>query len=274
MSELRQRGGGAASGSSTGQEGLTSLPGEGKLSPEDIQEWINAANRQPKPGLSDNAKAMKDALDRDPFNMDLILKLGVAYMQDDQWDRCANVMIRGMKRMSEFKDIDQRNQFGTLLCHASMQTKRYQQALAVLLDMEAPHDKDKLKAFSMLACKVYCYNKRAPDALKALSVLVEGEKGQTLSSTWAVLASSFKHAGVYEAAKSCVMKQLRTDDEKRKLEAMETLMELKDTSAVAVEPSFFKSNHFKVCLVVILVMVIWVLFKLESDSLAKLSPKK
>mmetsp|Transcript_72786 Transcript_72786/g.136008 ORF Transcript_72786/g.136008 Transcript_72786/m.136008 type:complete len:273 (-) Transcript_72786:126-944(-) len=272
MSEIRHRGGGA-SGSGDGLEGLTSLPGEGKLSPEDIQEWINASKREPKPGLSDAAKAAKDALEGDPFNMDLILKLGIAYMQDDQWDRCANVLIRGMKRMGEFKDLERRNQFGTLLCHASMQTNRYQQALAVLQDMEQPHEKEKLKAFSMLACKVYCYNKRAPDALKALSVLVEGEKGQTLASTWAVLAASFKHAGVYEAAKSCVMKQLRTDEEKKKLEAMETLMQLKDTST-EVQPSFFQSNAFKVCLAVMAVMLIFVLFKLESDSLSKLSPKK
>merc|ERR1719162_79177 len=111
--------------------------------------------KAPLPGLKHETKAAKDALDRDPYDLQLIFDLGDGYIQEDKCSNAANVLIRGWKRMGELDNPEGKFLFLLKLCHASNECGKYKQAEAVLEDMEEPQDPEMAMDYFRIKTKVY-----------------------------------------------------------------------------------------------------------------------
>jgi tetratricopeptide (TPR) repeat protein len=275
-SELRQRKGEKPKSNSD----EASRPGEMENKDQlvnQVADLLHGLKPQPKPGLSNNAKQLKDKLLEDPFNMNIILALGKAYGADDQWDRCANVMLRGMKRTEDLEDPRDRFEFSVILAQASLNTQKYRQALAVLNEVKSSPDdleEDALTGLEILKCQVYCFNGDMTKGLKAFNKAIEGKDFQMAVSLWASCSTALKKAGAWAATKSALLLKADTDTDKAKVESIEKLTELKDQYLESTPPMTPHKILALAGAVVAVMLLIFFLFHLEARSLANLKMTK
>lgn len=241
----------------------------------EIQEKLleSVKRPEPKPGLTNETKKKKDALDKDPFNLQHMYELGHAYAVDEHWARCVNVMLRGWKRMSEVADPAARFEFLMMLCQASCRCKQFKQALAVLNDVEEPEDAKDLKGFLVMSCQVYSHNGDAQKALKAFSRAMKEEDFDEMLSVWVTCMAGLKKVGAYEAAKSTVDRRMETDEQRAKLSTLEKLSAMREQleEVVQAKPATGLRNPLiAVAAVLAFLLCIWLLYMAESNSLSQI----
>jgi len=248
-----------------------------------VSELMNLIQKQragPKPGLSDNAKRAKDILRADPYNLDAIQDLGVAYSLDDQWSQCANVMIRGFKRMKEFDDPDEghKRRFGFLmrLAEASFRCKKYKQALAVFNDVEEPssEDQEMLQMYNVMACQVYAYNGLLQKTLKAFNKGIEGYELERACGFWAATSGPMKRAELYDVAKQAIERLAKDDNDRQIINSLEKVALLREQIEFEAEgPKLTKTAKTVVITTGVLLVLafLYLLHWLEQRSFASLT---
>lgn len=274
MSELRQRRGG---GEETEQEKVAVNddvdPETKKELVGQIEKMLTGLKRNPKPGTSNEAHKVKELLKADPFNMDHIFMLGQCYAQDDQWERSEIVLLRGWKRTSEIEEKHKRFGFLLLLAKASLEVKKYRQALAVVNDMEERDD----EIFHVIRCQAYCANGDTQKGLKAFRAAIEGLDFQASAGVWAGCSSFLRLCGIWEATKMIMQELAKTDEDKDYLRSVEALSQIKD-SYLEAQQGGQKDNFQRMLLIffglIFFAVIIYLLYILEQRSLASLKERK
>merc|ERR1712217_343630 len=113
-------------------------------------------------------------------------------------------------------------------CELSFKLGKFYQADAVIRDVEEPEDPKELRAYLVMACKIYC-NKPEKGrtggdlllALKCFQRAIEGVESSLALRILALTQMDLKKVGGYEAAKSAVDKMLTTGQDKFDLEMLD-----------------------------------------------------
>jgi len=242
---------------------------------EALSELLNEPEEEAKvvPGLSHAAKKVKDQLADDPYNMELIWQLGQALRDDGQWDKVSNVLLRGWKRVSEFKDSETRFEYLHMLAKAAFEEKKYKQALAVLNDIEEPAPEKLPDDFKLLRCQIYGFNDEMQKGLKAFNQLIEGKDFDTVVNLWMVCAPAIKQIGAYDVTKKTVEGLAKSKTDSRKVDAIARLTEIKgsmqtaQSSAAATKGQ--RPTWVTALCVFCVVLVLAYLTKLEAASLKR-----
>eukprot|EP00929_Paragymnodinium_shiwhaense_P002056 TRINITY_DN102254_c0_g1_i1.p1 TRINITY_DN102254_c0_g1~~TRINITY_DN102254_c0_g1_i1.p1 ORF type:complete len:280 (+),score=85.16 TRINITY_DN102254_c0_g1_i1:78-917(+) len=275
MSEMRQRRG------FKDEAVASSAPAPGTAEHgEALQEFLAMMQKEseaPKPGLSHEAKKWKNALQSDPFNMEFITRLGVAYAQDRQWQRSVTVMLRGWKRVSDFPQRKAAFEYLCLLSQGSFKLDKYKQALAVLQDvtedMLAEVDCADKSRFHALRCQVYCANNEQQKALKAFHQAIEGQAFETAAGHWAGCLAELKKVELLDVTRSALQAKAGSDEERQKLEAMEAIALAKEAyREQEAQPKLPDSLRIGVRVIQTLLVLIalYGLYVLEQRSFARI----
>lgn len=233
MGELRQRHGGGMKAVREEQQEI-----DADASPDLMDELGQLAARLrdgPRKGLSSEAQRCREALQQDPYNLELIFELGLAYADDAQWEQCANVLLRGWKRVGELQDHEIRCQFLLTLCQASMNLSKFRQALAVLADMEESDDPETRVRVEALRCHANCSAGDTATGLQAFHRAIAGQDFETASGCWALCYTALKQVGALQATRSAVEDRAANDEDRKKLDVLEQLARLKSDLTLDVE---------------------------------------
>uniref|UniRef100_A0A7S0FW96 Uncharacterized protein n=1 Tax=Pyrodinium bahamense TaxID=73915 RepID=A0A7S0FW96_9DINO len=279
MSELRLRRG--AEQQAAEQTSITEASDRAALKTEvtqELEKMLKRLREGPRQGLSHAAKKVKDQLTDDPYNMELILELGLAYAQDQQWFQCANVLLRGWKRVGEFQSREVRCHFLMTLCQASMAQRKYRQAMAVMGDIEEPEDEDTFKRCEALKSHVYCCNGDMAAGLKAFHRAIEGQDFESACRIWAMCYPGLKKVGALEMTKSAVEAMTEDEGSKNRLKLIELIACMKDNCMEEVEQgsrraSFVMRVFFAALVFTVIVCACYLLHVLESKNAARLKLK-
>lgn len=235
----------------------------------DMQDVFQQLRQGPKPGLSNEAKQAKDALMVDPYCMEAIYNLGVAYAADQKWTECMNVLLRGWKRVREFSDVDRRLDFLFVLCQASFQLEKYRQALAVLSDVDpsdvTPEHPDFVR-YEVIKAQVYSMNGDRQKALQAFHTAVDNLGYQRGLVAWSVCCSAFSKAGFYDTAKAMMLDKATSQEDRKKLDAAEALMRMKESILEAQDRAKAPSRWPRYLSAAVFVLVVIQLIWLEQRS--------
>ncbi|CAE8620293.1 unnamed protein product [Polarella glacialis] len=274
MSEIRQR-----KGEKTGQApaGEDEVQSKQEVAAQ-ITDMLEKLKPKPKIGLTNAAKQFKDELAKDPFNLQHIFDLGKAYGADQQWDKCANVMLRGFKRAGEMEHPEDRFEFLVVLCQASLNIRKYRQALTVMNDIKEPEELESKSGLESLRCQVYCFNGELAKGMKAFNNAICGEEFDKAVALWAGCSAALKKAGARAVTKSTLEGLARTDQEKARLEAVEKLADLKDAYLSVEEKPQASLNFYRMALiagmVVLTVVFVYFLWLMEARSLESWKMRK
>jgi len=239
---------------------------------------------QETPGLTHEEQKHKDALDKDPYNMELIYNLGLAYSQENRWDKAEIVMMRGLMRTSALEDPVHRVHFLVILCEASFVNQKYQQAKHVLNKvleemgkMDDPvHDP---RIVETLKCKVYLMNKEVDIGLKAFNEAIKDAPWDEVQKVWAQCAPFLKEANLHDPVKEKLEKLAPNEDEKKKVGMISTLADVRRQFSImkrgGQQSSIFslKSGGKFLLVALCLVCFFYFLYQMESRSLSKLQLK-
>lgn len=243
---------------------------------EDIIDVLRLTLRPKKflkrPGMTDNAKRARDALEADPYNLQYINELGRIYASEAEWERSVNVLLRGWKRAKEIEDKKVRFHFLMKICEVSYYLSQFRQAHAVLHDMEEPEDPQDLGSYLVLACQVYGANGDLQRALKAFQRLVEPRSFQDAVRIFGLTLRELKKAGGYEAAQSAVEKKATKYDNKSIMTMLESFAEGIDKQGMS--PEDIQRNLIIGGVVVLVAVLIYLLWLAEQWSLAQIGAKK
>uniref|UniRef100_A0A7S1F7Z6 Uncharacterized protein n=1 Tax=Noctiluca scintillans TaxID=2966 RepID=A0A7S1F7Z6_NOCSC len=269
MGELRRRGEAV-----TGEGSNTFVKSHDDTINELKERLLGHKEQGPKPGMSNEAKAAKDELAKDPYNMENIYALGCAYGDELHWEKCCNVLLRGWKRIHESSDLDFRFDFLSKLCEASCKLEKYRQALAVFNDIEKPDAVEDVRAYYILECQVFGYNKDFQRTLDAFHNAINGADFGTALGIWAACLKSLKLGGPAVSARCTMDKLAVSDEERQKIESIENLVEMgggfryghqEDEELVVLRRRFTI-----VAVVVASVIIILMLYWLETRNLDRL----
>jgi len=190
------------------------MGGAANFKGEEMEDIIRSSvlprHKVPFKSISNVAKEVKDKLEDDPYNIEHIRDLGYLYCAEFQWDKAANVMMRGWKRASELKTADERFEFLMKLAEVSFRDFHFKQAHAIMMDVDEPEDYNEKKAYQLLSCHIFAENGDAPKSLAIFSKAIEGEEFESAIKIWAACALRLKKVGAYEAAKNAVMNKARS----------------------------------------------------------------
>lgn len=298
MSELRQRKllpedqgdrkiGGASSGSSVQifeiPEVTLYMGGAAGFKDEDIEDIMRSSvlpkNPYVMPSISNRAQAAKDRLATDPTNMDYIRELGFIFASEVQWNLAANVLIRGWKRVSEFKDSSERFTFLMKLAECSFKNKQFRQADAILHDIEPPQQEGvEKKAYQLLYCHTCCEINKESLALKIFNEAVRDESFEGAIKIWAACALRLQKVGGFEVAKSTIENKARggqnyTMDQSR-MQTVESWARMSNEPEEE-KPMFSLQDGvqpwmIKAAVAFFLVVFLYILYLLERRSLRNL----
>jgi hypothetical protein len=242
-----------------------------------LEEFMKVMQKgfEPKLGMSFAAKRAKDELAADPTNMSKIGGLGMAYAKEGKWEQSMNVLLRGWKRVKEFKDPLSGFRFLCLLSQASFQMKKYRQAHAVLNDIQLPPDLPDVSAstYYVLQCQVCCANNEQQKGLKAFHNAIEGQDLIGAGAHWAVCIEQLTKVGLLEVTRSALMNRCANDKEKAKLEAMEKIFELRASYRREMQQPKFTSQAKSLLWVggsVLALAGMYLFHLLEQESLKRL----
>lgn len=224
-----------------------------------------------KPGVSDEAQALRNQLVADPYNMFLINELSYVYAKEAHLDKCANVLVRGWKRANEIEDKDVRFRFLLKLCDCSFKLGKFHQADAVIRDIEEPENPRDLRAYLIAACKVYANKPTNGDllmSLKAFQRAIDGADSALAVRILAMTCTDLKKVGGYEAAKAAVEKLSQEPQDASDLQMLESYVQARETKPVKEDR--LERNIVVSITVVVVAMVVYFLYVMEKWSLAKL----
>merc|ERR1712039_708369 len=139
------------------------------------------------------------------------------------WDRCANVMVRGWKRVDELESLESRRRFLMCFCEASCRSSQPQQARAVLAEIEEPEGNEAQRATEVLRCQVCCANGDVQEGLAAFNRAIRGEKFKGAYKVWEACSEQLSAAGGFWATRQTLeslAQEIKNDEDARKL-AME-----------------------------------------------------
>eukprot|EP00930_Biecheleria_cincta_P046927 TRINITY_DN32453_c0_g1_i1.p1 TRINITY_DN32453_c0_g1~~TRINITY_DN32453_c0_g1_i1.p1 ORF type:complete len:297 (-),score=59.25 TRINITY_DN32453_c0_g1_i1:169-1014(-) len=275
MSELRQRKGETTdSESKHAHGGQQPTEAQRRELVEKFQEtsaaWLENLKPKPKPGTSNAAKKLKDELLQDPYNLETMLGLGKEYADMHQWDRCMNVLLRGWKRVSELKNAEDRYEFLALLCQVSLELNKHKQALAVLNDIDQPEGAELEKELQGLKCQVYGHNGDTARCLKAFNDALTGIQLQDALRLWTMCSSALKQADGFTASKTALEKLATTDEEKKQVEMVEKLCNVKDQYMTVTTKTFWNSTEGVIAIAILVfafMLLLAGLYWLEQKSL-------
>lgn len=168
------------------------------------------------PSNSNRVQEAKDALQKNPYDLKLIKKLGFLYADDFEFEKAANVMVRGWKRASEFEDRDERFEFLMKVAEVSYRNFQFKQASAVLMDIEEPEDARKKMAYLLLMCHVHAQAGDAPKSLSSFSKAIDAEGFDAAVRIYAISALSLQKVGAFEVGKNALYDKVRKGDNKYK----------------------------------------------------------
>mmetsp|Transcript_85508 Transcript_85508/g.189988 ORF Transcript_85508/g.189988 Transcript_85508/m.189988 type:complete len:290 (+) Transcript_85508:106-975(+) len=289
MSDLRQRRG-EKDESALLDDLVRASKGGGEVDPAEVQvtqemlmeqvsKWIdNCKEEAPAPGLCNAEKTCKDELAEDPYNLTKMFALGQEYGKARHWDQCANVLIRGWKRVDEFKTTEERRDFLWCLAEASANCKKYQQALAVMGDVdEQAMEKDELRLFLMLKCQVLAGCNDKAGVLWAFGRLIDGLDLQEAARVWIFLCPDLKKVDVIEITRSTLDMQFPSDEDRKLLSLMQSLGDLREDAIKLKEremqPETWKRNFLWYGMLGVIVVMLLSLYYLEQESLKLLAKR-
>lgn len=224
---------------------------------------------------SNDVQEAKDKLDEDPYDINSITALGDVHFTEFQFDLCANVLLRGWKRVSELSDTHARFRFLMKLCEASYRNMQFKQAHAVLMSIDEPEDGIERKAFLLLACQVHALVNDAPKVLASFSKVIDAESFEVAIYTWAACALALRHVGAFEASKNAVAKKAEFENKgESQIRVVETWSVLK----ILPEPKkenfmeMVKAGEIPKKLILVLIalcvlFMIWIIYLLEQYNL-------
>lgn len=227
-----------------------------------------------RPGRSRKVMEASNSLAADPYNLRLIHDMGMVYASEGQWEKAANVMLRGWKRAEEIKDDKIRFRFLMKLCEASFRISKPRQAFAVLSSIGGAPDNADLAAFYAMSVQVYC---AVGDMHKALSTFKKAIKGQEFRDALTLLAmvtEDLRAAKAFHPVRDAV-KALSSKSKELELGIIEHYVAAKDKqeqedgklSNKLASPNLFIGAAVVVCLALFL----YLLYLLEQWSLKQWS---
>lgn len=245
------------------------------LRKEDIIDVIRLTCRPSKvpkqKSISDKAQRQRNILEKHPYQLHTINELGAIYGSEAQWDKCANVMLRGWKRAPEITDPAVRFRFLMKLCEVSYYLKQFRQAYAVMRDVDRPDGGPELKSYLVLSCQVYAQAGDLQQSLKAFNQAIEGEDFELAVRIFALVQIDLKRAGAYESAKS-TLENLVGDayHHKSALSMLETFAEGSDKPKPR-PPDEIPRYIIAAVVVLVLAFFVWILYVLEGWSLQSIA---
>jgi len=248
---------------------------------EDLEK-IAKQQDGPLPGIKDATKKAKDELTADPYNLEKIANLGQEYCKEEKHKEAMNVMARGWKRVAAPKGKsevdDERMQFEYLFqfCECSVACHKYLQADHIMRDVEKfcmPQESEELRMYYIMDCKIQAQNDKFPPALQAFkNALNQCENFDDKAKVWAHTIASLKKVGAGAVAKEVMERTAESDEHKRKLSAIDSMNELKE-SIDSVKPSGTVNYLLLAAAVFLFSIIVYMLWWLEQRSLEGLKLK-
>eukprot|EP00933_Yihiella_yeosuensis_P048250 TRINITY_DN4433_c1_g2_i1.p1 TRINITY_DN4433_c1_g2~~TRINITY_DN4433_c1_g2_i1.p1 ORF type:complete len:282 (+),score=49.45 TRINITY_DN4433_c1_g2_i1:113-958(+) len=251
-----------------------------QLENEDIVDVIKMAVRpRPKemkelanrlPGRSKKVMEASNALSADPYSLYWINELGRIYASEGQYEKAANVLLRGWKRANEIPDASVRFHFLMKLCEASYRLGKPKQAFAVLKDMETPADRSQAVVFEMMACQVYCAVGDTQRAFAAFKRATTGDTFRLVVRKFALVIDDLRHAGCYNAVRGYVAKLMDEHSDMSLLPMLDTYVTEKEKKEIADKQNSLSATIMvSLTLAVGLSIFLYILYLIEQWSLGK-----
>ncbi|CAK0788396.1 unnamed protein product [Prorocentrum cordatum] len=191
---------------------------------EAAQAKVSSVGPVPEaPSITHSAKKIKDLLTEDPSNLELILRLGLAYAQDGAWLKCGNVLQRGWARAGELEDPAERAAYAATLAEALHKQGQHRGALQALLAADEPAEKGARRRHFSLLCGVRCALGEAQAALRELCRAIEGQAFEDVLTVWAATRSALRGAGVFDGARGAVARAAATEEDRVRLSTLDDL---------------------------------------------------
>jgi len=289
MSEMRKRHGGSSTQVET-KEAADAIPkpslymgGTARWESDELEDIIRSSvvpkKKYVMSSISDKAKRAKDALEEDPYSITNIINLGYIYASEVQYDKSANVLIRGWKRSAELPEPSDRFKFLMKLSEVSFRNHQFKQAHAVIMDIDEPEDYYEKKAFQLLSC--HCHAEIG-DGSKAMAVFckaIDGEDFEKAVKIWSACALRLKKVGVHPMAKEAVLKKARSGQnfymDSARVQTVESwtmMSERKDEARPWLDlEDGVQPWMLVVCIIFFVLLLFYVLHWMEQRNLSNMS---
>lgn len=209
-----------------------------------------------------------NALTADPMNMRYIHDLGRIYASEGQWEKSANVLLRGWKRAAEIEDPQIRFCYLLKLMEASHRIGKQRQAFAILNTIEAPSGKAELLAFQLLACQVYCGVGDVQRALRTFKEAMAGRDFRDAVRLLALVVDDLRKAGTFDAVRSAVASlQDANQPQSTELQMVEQYVEARDKADKESKVMIGPKVIIALPVVVGVILILYMLYLLERVSL-------
>lgn len=294
MSELRQRHGGSHTSTQLVRAGDSVRPklslylgGTACWKNDGIEDIIRSSvvprNKHVPLSITDKARKAKEALEEDPYSLDKLIDLGYIYASEVQYEKAANVLIRGWKRAGELKEPSDRFSFLLKLCELSFRSQQYKQAHAVLMDIEKPDDYYEKKAYQLLSCHVHAEIGDGFSALSVFSKAIDGEAFEDAIKIWAACALRLQKVGAHPAAKEAMLEKARKEQNHymehsvdSRIQTIEMFATMNDKKSKGLQNLFDLENGIQKWMIAVGVMLlclpfIWCLHWLEGRNLRNMN---
>lgn len=230
--------------------------------------------------MSNATKEIKDQLDDDPYNMQLIYALGQRYFGEFEWGMCSNTMLRGWKRNKELGSEKEQFTFLMKLCEASYRNHQFKQAHAVFMDIQEPDAGYERKAYLLLGCQVHAEVKDAQKCLACFSKLVEKEGFEDAIGLWAACALALRKVGVFPQTATTMNSKVRSGPAHHM--DQERMKTIESWSVMSQDGEGEKESALKLTLEgkppkkviqgvvgILVLLVVWMFYVLEQKSLRR-----
>ncbi|CAJ1350334.1 unnamed protein product, partial [Effrenium voratum] len=157
-----------------------------------------------RPGRSRQVMEASNNLAASPYSMRCIHDLGVVYTSEGQWEKAANVMLRGWKRADEIEDEHVRFRFLMKLCETSFRIGKPLQAFAVLKSIDPPASKEDMPAFQVMSVQVFCAVGDVQKALSTFRKAIENQDYRNALTMLALVADDLRAARAFHAVRDAV----------------------------------------------------------------------
>jgi len=138
--------------------------------------------------------------------------LGVVYTSEGQWEKAANVMLRGWKRADEIEDEHVRFRFLMKLCETSFRIGKPLQAFAVLKSIDPPASKEDMPAFQVMSVQVFCAVGDVQKALSTFRKAIENQDYRNALTMLALVADDLRAARAFHAVRDAVKAKCTRED--------------------------------------------------------------
>eukprot|EP00930_Biecheleria_cincta_P002090 TRINITY_DN103136_c0_g1_i1.p1 TRINITY_DN103136_c0_g1~~TRINITY_DN103136_c0_g1_i1.p1 ORF type:complete len:272 (+),score=52.54 TRINITY_DN103136_c0_g1_i1:50-865(+) len=220
-----------------------------------------------RPGRSNAVMKAYNALTADPLNLRHIHDLGRIYASEGQWEKAANVLLRGWKRAAEIEDPKIRFCFLLKLTEASYRIGKQRQAFAILNTIDSPSGKSELLAFQLLACQVYCGVGDVSRALKTFKEALAGRDYRDAVRLLALVVDDLRKAGAFDAVRSAVASLEDAKSMQSELAMVEHYVEARDKADKESKIMIGPKVIIALPIIAAVILIVYLLYLLERWSL-------